>query len=244
MKSDGQAYGQACEPGGERAEQDVGMIDAAAVEEPASEGGDRTTRVLSEPALRLLQAADTLFYSQGAPATTVREITNACGLSPGALYNHFTSKDELLYVLVRDRHARLEEEVIAALEPLSGDPVARLTAVVEVYVRAHVGAKRGAQVANREYRHLSGPRLDEVMAIRRRLRDRTVAVLQEGARTGVFDVWGRPGSSSFTVTAATILDMCIHSSQWLHEEGPMHIGELEQYFVAMAMRMVGCDHEA
>ncbi|MDQ1361569.1 MAG: Tetracyclin repressor-like, C-terminal domain, partial [Acidimicrobiaceae bacterium] len=99
-----------------------------------------------------------------------------------------------------------------------------------------------AQVANREYRHLSGPQLDEVLAIRRRLRDRTVAVLEEGARAGVFDIWGRPESRSLTVTAATILDMCIHSSQWLHEEGPMDIDELERYFVALAMRMVGCDH--
>jgi hypothetical protein len=94
-------------------------------------------------------------------------------------------------------------------------------------------------VANREYRHLSGSQLDEVLAIRRRLRHRMVGVLEEGARTGAFDIWGEPDSRSFTVTAATILDMCIHSSQWLHE-GPMGIDELEQYFVAMAMRMVGC----
>jgi len=218
------------------------MRDTTAVDRPSSGDGDPATRVLSEPARRLLKAADTLFYSQGAPATTVREITNACGLSPGAMYNHFSSKDELLYVLVRYRHARLEDDVVAALAPLDGDPVAGLTAIVGVYIRMHVGAKRGAQVANREYRHLSGPQLDEVLAIRRRLRDRTVAVLEEGARTGAFDIWGRPESRSLTVTAATILDMCIHSSQWLHEEGPMDIDELERYFVALAMRMVGCDH--
>ena len=87
------------------------MRDTTALDELTSEEGDRATRVLSEPARRLLKAADTLFYSQGAPATTVREITNACGLSPGAMYNHFSSKDELLYVLVRYRHARLEEDV-------------------------------------------------------------------------------------------------------------------------------------
>jgi AcrR family transcriptional regulator len=199
--------------------------------------------VLSGPALRLLKAADSLFYSQGAQATTVREITNACGLSPGAMYNHFTSKDELLYVLVHYRHARLEEDVIAALAPLDGDPVAGLAAIVGVYVRMHFGGKQSAQVANREYRHLSGPQLDEVLTIRRRLRDRMVDVLEEGERTGVFDIWGQTGSRSVTITAATILDMCIHSSQWLHEEGPMGIDELERYFVAMAMRMVGCSQD-
>jgi AcrR family transcriptional regulator len=216
------------------------MRDRSAVDEPTSGEGLGDARVLSGPALRLLKAADTLFYSQGAPATTVREITNACGLSPGAMYNHFTSKDELLYVLVQYRHARLEEDVVAALAPLDGDPVAGLTAIVKLYVRMHIGGKQSAQVANREYRHLSGPQLEEVLAIRRRLRQRTVDVLREGARTGAFDVWGRPESSSFTITAATILDMCIHSSQWLQEGGAMGIDELERYFVTMAMRMVGC----
>ncbi|HEY1466838.1 MAG TPA: hypothetical protein VGF11_07270, partial [Acidimicrobiales bacterium] len=76
--------------------------------------------------------------------------------------------------------------------------------------------------------------------IRRRLRNRMVAVLKEGARTGAFDIWGQVESRSFTITAAAILDMCIHSSQWLHDGGPMGIDELERYFVATAMRMVGC----
>jgi oligopeptide/dipeptide ABC transporter ATP-binding protein len=54
---------------------------------------------------RLASAAVELFYRQGALATSVRQITEACGLTPGALYNHFDSKDQLLYVLVRDIHS-------------------------------------------------------------------------------------------------------------------------------------------
>src|SRR3954451_15678129 len=57
---------------------------------------------------RLAAAAVELFYRQGALATSVRQITEACGLTPGALYNHFESKDQLLYVVVRDIHLRLE----------------------------------------------------------------------------------------------------------------------------------------
>ena len=51
---------------------------------------------------RIAEAAIELFYSQGATATSVRDITSACGLTPGALYNHFSSKEQLLYVLIRD----------------------------------------------------------------------------------------------------------------------------------------------
>ena len=31
----------------------------------------------------------------------MRELALACGLTPGALYNHFASKDQLLYSILR-----------------------------------------------------------------------------------------------------------------------------------------------
>jgi len=47
---------------------------------------------------RLLDAAIALFASQGYASTTVADIQQACGLSPGsgALYKHFESKNALL----------------------------------------------------------------------------------------------------------------------------------------------------
>ena len=207
--------------------------------EQCAPGGTSPAR-FSAPARRLLEAADALFYSQGVPATTVREITSACGLSPGALYNHFTSKDELLYALVGHRHLRLERDVIAAQRSVVGDPIAEFVAIVEVYVRAHATGRRGAQVANREYRHLSGQRLQEVIAIRRRMRDRMVSVLRRGSRDGDFDIVGGADKKSLTITAATILEMCINCSQWFRPQGTMTIEELEQRFIELSLRMVGC----
>ncbi len=203
----------------------------------ADDGHGRTG--FSEPVRRLLRAADDLFYAQGVQATTVREITGACGLSPGAMYNHFTSKEELLYVLVRHMHLRIEEEVVAAQALVAGDPVAELVAIVGVYVRAHVGARRGALVANREYRHLSGSQLAEVVAIRRRLRARLVTVLGEGVRAGVFDICGGSETGSLTLTAATVLDMCINASQWINREGALGVEELEERFAELTLRLVG-----
>jgi AcrR family transcriptional regulator len=202
-------------------------------------GGESRAR-LSAPARRLLEAADHLFYSQGVPATTVREITSACGLSPGALYNHFTSKDELLYALVGHRHLRLERDVIAAQKLAVGDPIAEFIAIVEVYVRVHAAGRKGAQVANREYRHLTGSRLEEVIDIRRRLRDRMVSVLRRGSKEGVFDVVGGADKKSLTITAAAILEMCINCSQWFRPQGNITIEELQQRFIDLSLRMVGC----
>ena len=210
---------------------------------PADEGEPRPEgdhRELSDPARRLLEAAGELFYDQGAEATSIREITKACGVTPGALYNHFSSKEELLFVLVHARHRRLEEEVTAAQAAVAGNPCAELSAIVRVYVRMHVRQRKGARVANREYPRLTGERLAEVVAVRRRLRDRVVAVLVEGTRTGVFDVVGGDDHAAFTITVSSLLDMLVHCGEWLHEGSPLSLMEIEDRYVAMALRLVGC----
>lgn len=194
---------------------------------------------LSQPARRLLQAARELFYEQGAVATTVRQITGACGLSPGALYNHFASKEELLYLLVRSGHRRLEQEVAAAQSAVAGDPVAELAAIVGVYVRTHVRGRKGARVANREYPHLTGERLRDIVAIRRRLRDRVASVLEEGSAREVFRLAGGNDRSSTLIAAASVLDLCVHSGEWLRPDGKLSLDELEGRFVTMCLRLVG-----
>jgi TetR/AcrR family transcriptional regulator, cholesterol catabolism regulator len=188
---------------------------------------------------RLASAAVELFYRQGALATSVRQITEACGLTPGALYNHFDSKDQLLYVVVRDIHLRLEKVLAAAREAVAGDPVAELSAIIGVYVARHSDHRETARVANREFPLLTGERYDEVVAIRRRLRDGLVDVLLTGQKARVFDLVGGDDRSAAALTAIPILDMCVHISEWFHEHRPLSHGDLEARYVGLALRMAG-----
>jgi AcrR family transcriptional regulator len=188
---------------------------------------------------RLAGAAVELFYRQGALATSVRQITEACGLTPGALYNHFESKEQLLYVLVRDIHLRQESMLAAAQAAVEGDPVAELSAIVEVYVARHSDHRETARVANREYSLLSGEWYEEVVGIRRRLRDRVVDVLLAGRQKQVFDLVGGEDRTAAVLTAIPILDMCVHVSEWFHEHRPLSHAELQARYVGLALRMAG-----
>ncbi|GLY74177.1 TetR family transcriptional regulator [Actinoallomurus iriomotensis] len=188
---------------------------------------------------RLAAAAVELFYRQGAIATSVRQITEACGLTPGALYNHFESKDELLYTVVRDIHLRLESVLTAAVGAVAGDPVAELSAIVRVYVARHSDHRETARVANREFPLLTGAHYDEVVAIRRRLRDTVVDVLLAGQKKQVFDLVGGDDRTAAVLTALPILDMCVHISEWFHEHRPLSHAELEARYVGLALRMAG-----
>jgi AcrR family transcriptional regulator len=193
---------------------------------------------------RLAGAAVELFYRQGALATSVRQITEACGLTPGALYNHFDSKDQLLYVVVRDIHLRLENALAEARAAVEGDPVAELQAIVKVYVARHSDHRETARVANREFGLLTGDAYDEVVAIRRRLRDAVVDVLLAGQKSQVFHLVGGEDRASAILTAIPILDMCVHISEWFHERRPLSHDDLEARYVGLALRMAGARADA
>ena len=67
------------------------------------------------PVEAIRAAAFTQFAERGYPVVTVRDIMKACGLTQGALYNHFKSKDELLHDIIATTQAELERARSALL---------------------------------------------------------------------------------------------------------------------------------
>ncbi len=78
---------------------------------------------------RLLQAAAALFARNGLHGTTLGEIAGAAGLTAPAIYNHFSSKDDLFVASA----CGMFEEIAAAIEEtvdVPGGWLARLNAVL------------------------------------------------------------------------------------------------------------------
>lgn len=192
---------------------------------------------LGDAARRVLATAAALFYQRGAAATSVRDVTQACGLSPGALYNHFASKDDLLYTLVRHGQARMQWHLDEAFATHPPSPQERFAAFVQAYVVAHLVGPQLAQVTRREYLHLSPARRAEVTAQRRGIRQQLAEILRDGARSGAFTLIG--GEDGATGTALMVLDMCSRTSDWFDPHGPVDVAEMAQRYVLAAQRLVG-----
>src|SRR5947208_13523707 len=81
---------------------------------------------------RIDQAAIEVFVRVGVDAATTKEIAAAAGVSEGAIYRHYRSKDELALTLFMGVHRRLSQLVIEAAE---GAPNirAKAAAVVAAY---------------------------------------------------------------------------------------------------------------
>ena len=65
-----------------------------------------------ETVRKILDTAERLFIEMGYDRTSLQEIIDETGLSKGAIYHHFASKEEILYA-VCDRIGRRNGEVLA-----------------------------------------------------------------------------------------------------------------------------------
>ncbi len=192
---------------------------------------------LTPAARRVLATAAALFYERGAVETSVRDLTRACGLSPGALYNHFPSKDELLYTLVRHGHTRMRARIDSAIAAAAGDPVSKVRAFVSAYMMGHVTNPELAQMARREYLHLSADHYTEIVEARRAIRRQLSGLLTEGERAGVFDLIG--GERDAVASALMVLDMCSRTSEWFDRTRDTDPAGIVERYVAAALRLVG-----
>lgn len=134
---------------------------------------------------RLLDTATHLFASQGFERTSVQEIVSTAGVTKGALYHYFDSKDDLLW----ENYARLlrkQTEHLAVIAAREGTATERLRAAAVDVVATTLDELDDAIVFARNL-HLLGPDTrDVVRASRREYRDAFEGLVREGVDLGEF----------------------------------------------------------
>ena len=80
---------------------------------------------------QILNAALACFSEQGFHQTGMAEIVRRSGLSHGAVYGYFSSKDNIIEALADDRHQR--EALLNAAALQTGDPIEGLRRLVRAY---------------------------------------------------------------------------------------------------------------
>nr|EIF88865.1 transcriptional regulator, TetR family protein [Streptomyces tsukubensis NRRL18488] len=194
-------------------------------------GMARTTDGDGAPVPRkLLSAATRLFAEHGYDKTSVQEIVEAAGVTKGALYHYFGSKEDLLQE-VYGRMLRLQQERLDAFAR-SGAPVdVRLRAAAADVVVTTIENLHDATIFFRSMHHLSPEKNKQVRAERRRYHERFRALVEEGQSSGVF-------------SAATPADLVVdyyfgsvhHLSTWYRPDGPLTKEQVADHLADLLMR--------
>ncbi len=192
---------------------------------------------------RILDEAARLFYEDGFPATSVRKITAACGVTAGSLYNHYESKEEVLYAILKRAHEDSEALLEEGLLHGGDRPDRQLAELVRELTLFHTERRIEGLVARTEWRHLPPEQAREVLDAQRRVRRIFERTLERGLAAGRFRL-SDPRSqrpAQVDVVAKAILDMCINAGQWFRPEGAMTARELADQYAFLALQLVGAD---
>ncbi|GAA3378152.1 TetR/AcrR family transcriptional regulator [Streptomyces sannanensis] len=201
------------------------------VEEAAGDEEKAWGEVTPEAARRLLVAAVEAFAERGYHATTTRDIASRAGMSPAALYIHYKTKEELLHRISRVGHDRALEILETAADG-EGTAAERLAQAVRTFVRWHAGRYSTARIVQYELDALEPDHRAEIMALRRRSDAAVRRIIDDGVRTGEFDV---PDVSGTTLA---VLSLCIDVARWFRSEGPRTPDEVGELYAGLVLRMV------
>ncbi|MCO6492256.1 MAG: TetR family transcriptional regulator [Phaeodactylibacter sp.] len=129
------------------------------------------------------EAAVRLFRDKGYSATSMRDLADAVNLKASSLYNHISSKEEILKdICFENAHRFLDG--MKEVESLPGTPAEKVEALLRLHIRAATGDAASVMAFNDEWRHLAEPLLSEFMALRRDYERRFMAILKSGMQSG------------------------------------------------------------
>ncbi|MFC8369644.1 MULTISPECIES: TetR/AcrR family transcriptional regulator [unclassified Streptomyces] len=201
-------------------------------EESAGAEAQPWGEVTPDAARRLLLAAVEAFAERGYHATTTRDIAGRAGMSPAALYIHYKTKEELLHRISRIGHQKAVE-ILRTAARAEGSPGERLAEAVSSFVRWHAGGRTTARVVQYELDSLGPDARAEILGLRRQVDAEVRGIIEEGVRSGEFDVIDVQG------TTLAVLSLCIDVARWFNVDGPRTPEEVGALYADLVLRMVG-----
>lgn len=168
-----------------------------------------------------------LIYAKGFEAMSLRELAAKVGLQPGSLYNHISTKQELLFELIHNHMIALHERIAEALTGID-DPVKRLEAFTAFHLTYHIERKREVFIGSAELRSLEPKNRKRIVKLRRDYEDILAAILEAGVARKQF----RTGD--IRVSTYAILAMLTGICTWYSPKGRID----QTALIATHMRLV------
>ena len=163
-----------------------------------------------------------LIYRHGYEAMSLRRLAAEVGLREGSLYNHITSKQELLFSLVDDHMDQLLAALTQAMQEVEG-PEERLRTFVTFHLRYHMQRPAEVFVINSELRSLDETGLATIVAKRNSYEAVLIAILDRIAGT------------DSRVAAKAIIAMLTGVCTWYQPGGRLPIDEIVALYIRLVM---------
>lgn len=127
----------------------------------------------------IIAKAAKLFREKGFSATSMRDLAEHVGVEAASLYNHISSKAEILQEIcfkVANNFLSHIEEVDSAHE----NSISKVEAILRFHIRQMIDNYEEVYVSDREWKHLTDPYLSNMQGQRRAYRQRIASIIEQG----------------------------------------------------------------
>ena len=191
------------------------------------------SKAKSETASRerdIVATAARLFKEKGYRATTLEDIAAAVGMLKGSLYYYIRSKEELLYLVVRDpiRQVYSELEAIVAADLPFTEKIAQAIANHMTVFHLHYPH---IAVYLHDYRHLMDKLEQNVIETPKQYQRLWDTLLRQGIAAGEIR-----GDVDVTMAGYALLGMCNWAYRWYNPAGRLSPKEVADVFTKIALQ--------
>ncbi len=192
---------------------------------PAPE--DQTpTRKGQQTAKRVREAALQLFAAHGYAAVSMRQIASKVDVLPGALYNHFATKQGILKDLMMSHMRDLLDAWVDFRK--GADPHADpLDLFVTFHIRYHLQRTDEVFISYMELRNLEPRNFAEIEAERQRYETILTTILEDGAAKGIYRI------ADTRVATRAIIAMLTGIPTWYRADGTLEARQIEKIYLDM-----------
>jgi TetR/AcrR family transcriptional regulator, cholesterol catabolism regulator len=177
----------------------------------------------------LIQEGRRLFSEHAYGDTTLGQVASAAGVTKGALYHHFASKEDLLKAIQEDTY----DLVIARSEDIIGQQhsvVAELRALLVLHVHMVIEHRATLPASTPESRTTDSQGWSTVREKRNRIESFVVDVIERGMAEGDFEV------ADPRLTTYLLLGSCYWTARWYRPDGRWSLDEIADRLVTLSVR--------
>ncbi|MET3812564.1 TetR/AcrR family transcriptional regulator [Arthrobacter sp. UYEF3] len=180
----------------------------------------------------VITAAENAFYKNGYHGTTMRSISSGAGVTVGAPYYHYDSKQEILREIM-DRFMRWSlQTTIDACAAAGEDPYSQLVAAVRSHVYQHATHQVPSFVVDNELRSLEPENREQIIQLRDQIQGIFTQAVQRGHEQRIFRT-PYPRES-----ARAVVTMCTSVASWFKVDGPLSAVDVAERYTTICLDAV------
>lgn len=177
----------------------------------------------------IISVAARLFKEKGYRATTLEDIAAAVGMLKGSLYYYFRSKEELLYLVVRDpiRQAYCKlDEIVNSDVPV----VTKIARAITNHIESFHEHYPHIAVYLHDYPHMMQQLQKNTIETPKHYQRLWAELLQQGVESGALR-----NDLHVKITGYAVLGMCNWVYRWYNPHGALSAQEIAEIFTKLVL---------